>query len=135
MYTPQVGELSAERLTAADRQRVVDDLMRLRTVYSKLRMPKGMIESYVAPPHSPQRVRLRADDGLRVCGFQNADYAVSIRRQPGLCQLRLHCISGSRRRGPARLPGGIRVGAIFERSYRIGQRVNAVRDALVSREG
>jgi MoaA/NifB/PqqE/SkfB family radical SAM enzyme len=31
LYTPQVGELSAERLTASDRQRVVDDLMRLRT--------------------------------------------------------------------------------------------------------
>ena len=53
LYTPQVGELSAERLTKADRQRVVDDLMVLRTKYPKLRMPKGMIESYVLPPHSP----------------------------------------------------------------------------------
>src|SRR5437870_13390930 len=54
LYTPQVGELSAERLTKADRQRVVDDLMVLRTKYPKLRMPKGMIQSYVVPPHSPE---------------------------------------------------------------------------------
>src|SRR5437870_6835784 len=53
LYTPQVGELSAERLTKADRQRVVDDLMVLRTKYPKLKMPKGMIESYSLPPHSP----------------------------------------------------------------------------------
>src|SRR5688500_11886565 len=54
LYTPQVGELSAERLTQSDRLRVVEDLMRLRTTYPKLRMPKGMIESYVTPPHSPK---------------------------------------------------------------------------------
>src|SRR5919107_5339465 len=37
LYTPQVGELSAERLTKADRKIVVDDLMALRTKYPKLR--------------------------------------------------------------------------------------------------
>src|SRR6187549_1958302 len=31
LYTPQVGELSAERLTKSDRKLVVDDLMALRT--------------------------------------------------------------------------------------------------------
>src|SRR5204863_1523032 len=54
LYTPQVGELSAERLTKADRQRVVADLSVLRTKFPKLRMPKGLIESYAKPPHSPE---------------------------------------------------------------------------------
>jgi MoaA/NifB/PqqE/SkfB family radical SAM enzyme len=54
LYTPQVGELSAERLTQADRKKVVDDLLVLRTKYPKLRMPKGLIETFVKPPHSPQ---------------------------------------------------------------------------------
>src|SRR5438477_6383503 len=53
LYTPQVGEISAERLTKADRQKVVEDLRVLRTKYPKLKMPKGLIDSYVLPPHTP----------------------------------------------------------------------------------
>src|SRR5262245_53710332 len=53
LYTPQVGEVSEERLTADDRTRVVADLLRLRTRFPKLQMPKGLIEAYASPPESP----------------------------------------------------------------------------------
>ena len=53
LYTPQVGEISAERLSEADRERVVADLMALRLRYPKLQMPKGLIEAYARPPQSP----------------------------------------------------------------------------------
>src|SRR6266851_3408848 len=43
LYTPQVGESSAERLSAADREHVVADLIALRLRYPKLQMPKGLI--------------------------------------------------------------------------------------------
>src|SRR5687768_17272330 len=38
LYTPQVGEVSEERLTPADREKVVAALMHLRRVYPKLQM-------------------------------------------------------------------------------------------------
>ena len=41
LYTPQVGELSAERLTQSDRLRVVEDLMQLRTRYRSCGCRKG----------------------------------------------------------------------------------------------
>src|SRR5687768_12008052 len=41
LYTPQVGELSMERLTADDRARVIAELRRLRLKYSKLQMLDG----------------------------------------------------------------------------------------------
>ena len=53
LYTPQVGEVSEERLLPADRQRVIGDLLALRLRYPKLKMPKGLIDAYADPPHSP----------------------------------------------------------------------------------
>ena len=53
LYTPQVGELSVERLTADDRVRVVKTLRGLRTRYSKLQMLDGMLNVYAKPPESP----------------------------------------------------------------------------------
>jgi organic radical activating enzyme len=41
LYTPQIGEVSPERLDAADRQRVVADLYALRLRYPKLQLPEG----------------------------------------------------------------------------------------------
>ena len=42
LYTPQIGEVSDERLTPADRARVVADLMALRLRFPKLEAPKGL---------------------------------------------------------------------------------------------
>ena len=54
LYTPQVGEVSDERLTPADRSAVVADLLHLREQFPKLRMPRAMIEVYATPPPSPE---------------------------------------------------------------------------------
>jgi sulfatase maturation enzyme AslB (radical SAM superfamily) len=53
LYTPQVGEISEERLRPADRQHVLADLMALRERYPKLALPKALIEAYADPPESP----------------------------------------------------------------------------------
>src|SRR5438045_3396904 len=54
LYTPQIGEISEERLRPDDRARVVNDLMALRLRYPKLALPKGLIEVYADPPASPE---------------------------------------------------------------------------------
>ena len=41
LYTPQIGEVSEERLLPEDRERVVAELMQLRERIPKLRMPEG----------------------------------------------------------------------------------------------
>ena len=52
LYTPQIGEVSDERLTAEDRSRVVANLLSLRTQFPKLAMPKAMVDVYANPPAS-----------------------------------------------------------------------------------
>jgi MoaA/NifB/PqqE/SkfB family radical SAM enzyme len=130
LYTPQVGELSAERLTKADRERVVNELINLRLRYPKLNMPKGMIQSYTLPPHSPED-----------CIFAKTTLCVSSNFEKPItpCQFggnpdcnNCGCIASAALAAVGRhtLPGGIRVGAIFENSFRIGNRVKTIREAI-----
>ena len=53
LYTPQVGEESAERLTGADRQTVAQLLPRLVATYPKLLMNEGIARAFVRPPKNP----------------------------------------------------------------------------------
>lgn len=130
LYTPQVGEESAERLLPADRQRVVADLLALRLRFPKLAMPKGLIEIYRQPPHSPD-----------ACIFARTTMCVSadLQRRVLPCQFggnpdcsNCGCIAsaGLAAVGAHRLPGGIRVGAIFDASLQVGRAAARVRRAL-----
>lgn len=53
LYSPQLGEDTPERLTAADRERVASELPRLRKRFPKLLLPEGMAQSFVNPPQNP----------------------------------------------------------------------------------
>jgi MoaA/NifB/PqqE/SkfB family radical SAM enzyme len=127
LYTPQVGEMSAERLEPEDRERVVAALMLLRTRYPKLKMPKGLIQVYHEPPQSPDE-----------CIFARTTTCISadFKRHISPCQFggtpdcsNCGCIAsaGLAAVGRHRLAGGLRVGAIFERSFQIGRAVRQFR--------
>ena len=130
LYTPQIGELSAERLTKADRQSVVDDLMELRTKYPKLRMPKGMIESYVVPPHSPKECVFALTTACVSADFQTRITPCQFGGNPDCANC--GCIASAALAAVARhrLPGGIRVGAIFEQSFQVGTHTRRIREAI-----
>ena len=131
LYTPQVGELSAERLTKADRQRVVDDLMVLRTKYPKLKMPKGMIESYSLPPHSPDDCIFAKTTACVSSNFEKPITPCQFGGNPDCANCGCIASAGLAAVGRHTLPGGLRVGAIFDASFRIGTTVKALR-AMVS---
>jgi len=130
LYTPQVGEVSAERLTAEDRRRVVQELFSLRARYPKLAMRKGVIEGYAKPPQSPEE-----------CIFAKTTHCVSSDFQTQItpCQFggtpdcaHCGCIASAALKAVAqhRLPGGIRVGAIFDASFQVGAAVRKIRNAF-----
>jgi hypothetical protein len=127
LYTPQIGEISVERLSPADRERVVSDLMALRLRYSKLAAPKGLLEVYATPPESP-------DD----CVFARTTRCVSADLQTRItpCQYggapdcsQCGCIASAGLAAVARhrLFGFIPVGTIFNSSLKIGQQVRRTR--------
>jgi MoaA/NifB/PqqE/SkfB family radical SAM enzyme len=127
LYTPQVGEVSEERLQPEDRERVVAALMHLRRAYPKLRMPEGMINVYAKPPQNPSE-----------CTFAQTTTCISadFERHISPCQFggnrdcsSCGCIASAGLDAVARhrLPGGLRVGAIFEQSLRLGRAVRRLR--------
>jgi MoaA/NifB/PqqE/SkfB family radical SAM enzyme len=129
LYTPQMGEVSEERLTPADRARIVADLMALRLRFPKLEAPKGMIEVYADPPSSPEE-----------CVFARTTASISadFRTRITPCQFggtpdcaNCGCIASAGLAALARhqLWGFIPVGSLFTGSVKIGEQVKRLRPA------
>lgn len=126
LYTPQRGEISAERLTPSDRAAVVADLFMLRKRYPKLEMPEGLIKEYANPPSAPD-----------ACIFAKTTACVSadLKTRITPCQFggnpdcaNCGCIASAALNavGHYRLPGRIQVGSIFNASFWVGSRVRAI---------
>ena len=129
LYTPQRGELSAERLAAQDRARVIEELRRLRPIAPKLEMYDGALEAYTRPPASPAE-----------CAFARTTECLSadLTRRIVPCQFggnpdcaNCGCIASASLEAIARhrLPGGIPVRAIFDASVRIANATARIRGA------
>jgi MoaA/NifB/PqqE/SkfB family radical SAM enzyme len=127
LYTPQVGELSMERLTPDDRKRVIADMRRLRLKFPKLQMLDGMLNVYAEPPDSPEN-----------CIFAKTTdcYSSDLERRITPCQFggnpdcsNCGCIAsaGLEAIGRHRLKGGLPVGKIFYASLKVGQTVGRLR--------
>lgn len=128
LYTPQVGELSAERLTATDRATVLGELRRVRPLVPKLQMLDGMLRVFARPPASPAE-----------CTFARTTECISadLERRITPCQFggnpdcsSCGCVASASLDAIARhrLPGGIPVGRIFSASLRIGGAVARFRN-------
>jgi sulfatase maturation enzyme AslB (radical SAM superfamily) len=129
LYTPQVGEISTERLTKADRVKVVDELRRLMPQFSKFQMLDGILKVYANPPESPDE-----------CIFAQTTecYSSDLERRIMPCQLggnpdcqNCGCIAsaGLEAIGRHKLTGGIPVGAIFYASLKVGSTVQRLKNA------
>jgi hypothetical protein len=53
IFTPQIGELSPEILSPAERSACIAELLRLRSIYPKLDMHDSQIREFGNPPASP----------------------------------------------------------------------------------
>ena len=97
LYTPQRGELSAERLTPTDRQVVIDELRRLRPAVPKLEMFDGALAAYANRPRR-RRSALCANDRVPVRRSPATNRAPASSGQSGLLELQVHCVGQFPRR-------------------------------------
>ncbi len=127
LYTPQIGEVSDERLRPVDRERVVEDMMALRLRYPKLALPKGLLEVYAEPPNSPDEcvfarstMTLSADLTTKITPCQYGG-------KPDCSQC--GCIASAGLAAVARhqLFGFIPVGMIFNGSLKVGETMRRLR--------
>ncbi len=129
LYTPQIGEVSDERLRPADRERAVSDLRALRLKYRKLALPDALIDVYADPPQSPEEcifarttTTISADLTTRItpCQFGGAPDCSNCgcMASAGLAAVARH-----------QLFGLIPIGRIFDKSIKVGERVRRFRPA------
>jgi sulfatase maturation enzyme AslB (radical SAM superfamily) len=128
LYTPQVGEVSEERLDGVAREQVVADLWKLSSLYSKLQLPKAALEVYANPPRSPDE-----------CIFAQATTSISANLETAItpCQFggvpdcsSCGCLASAGLAAIARhrVLGVIPVSALFAGSLRVGRQVRAWRN-------
>ncbi|HEY2906380.1 MAG TPA: radical SAM protein [Vicinamibacterales bacterium] len=129
LYTPQIGERSEERLRPEDRLRVVDDLMALRLRYPKLFTPKGLLEVYANPPASPDECIFAKITACVSADFKTRITPCQYGGAPDCSQC--GCIASAGLAAVARhqLWGFIPVGALFNGSMKVGERVRRMRPA------
>src|SRR3954464_9727548 len=132
LYTPQIGEQSEERLAPADRERVVAALMHMRKRFPKLRTPVGLIEAYQRPPENPNDCIFAQTTTCVSADFQRQIAPCQFGGNPDCANCGCIASAGLKAVGRHRLPGGLRVGAIFETSFAIGAQVKAVREAIAN---
>jgi sulfatase maturation enzyme AslB (radical SAM superfamily) len=131
LYTPQVGELSMERLTPADRARVIADLRRLRLQYSKLQMLDGMLNVYAAPPDSPDNCIFAKTTDCYSSDLQRRIMPCQFGGNPDCSNCGCIASAGLEAIGRHRLKGGLPVGKIFYASLKVGQTVARLRRRTV----
>lgn len=130
LYTPQVGEASPERLSPADRDRAVAELLRLRTRHAKLDMPASVLRAYSRPPENPESCIF-----ARVTKTVSADLTTPVTPcqfggRPDCTSCGCMASAALAAVGHHRLAGVVPVSAVFDASLRVGAVANRLRDAV-----
>jgi MoaA/NifB/PqqE/SkfB family radical SAM enzyme len=121
LYTPQESEKSEERLTPEDRQQMIEELIRIRSRYSKLYFPDTLAAGFLCPPQSPAECLFAQ---LTEC------YSADLKSRVTPCQLggkpvcgECGCIAsaGLAAIGRYNIGGLVPVSSIFAASRRIGR--------------
>ncbi len=127
LYTPQVGEISAERLTKADRAAAIDQLRRIRLEIPKLQMFDGMLKAYAEPPASPDACIFARTTECFSADLERRITPCQFGGNPDCSQCGCIASAGMEAIGRHKLSGGIPVGRIFSASLRVGRAVARVR--------
>ncbi len=132
LFTPQVGATGPEILTSEQRSFVVQDLLRLRTLYPVLDMQEGLIQEILSPPKSPED-----------CIFAKTTHTISadLKTKITPCQFggepdcsQCGCIAsmGLAAVGHHRVAGPLTAGHLFHVSDRIGIAWRAAKRTFIS---
>lgn len=128
LYTPQIGEISTERLTPADRARVVEEIRRLRPRYSKLNtMVDGLLNVYLDPPASPDDCIFAQTTGCFSADLERRILPCQFGGNPDCENCGCIASAGLEAIGRHKLRGGLPVGRIFYASVQVGRVVGKVK--------
>jgi sulfatase maturation enzyme AslB (radical SAM superfamily) len=130
LYTPQIGEESTEKLDLHERESVIADLLRLRSIYPKLAMPEGLLEAYVSPPKTPDECIFAQTTSNISADLQTAITPCMFGGAPDCANCGCMASAGLTAIARHHVLGVIPVGAIFSGSLRVGRYATALRQRI-----
>ena len=127
LFTPQIGATDPEILTPSQRASTIAELKRLRVKYPLLDMPDSLIKEIASPPKNPGECIF-----ARTTKIISADLTTQITPcqfggVPDCNQCGCIASAGLNSIGRVYLPGGIRVGWLYEESFKVGSMLSAMR--------
>jgi hypothetical protein len=135
LYTPQMGERTAEVLPPSERLGVCDQLESLRARFPKLELPYGVVDGYRAPPASPDECifarwvpAFTADLTTRISPCQ-------LGGNPDCSQCGCMPAAGLKALGDYRLLGLLPIRAVAFASTAMGEGVRRRRQAVLGEHG
>jgi len=128
LYTPQIGEDSAERLLPEDRARVVAEIDGLRDRLEKLRdMRPSVLEAYLKPPSDPSSCIFAQTTACLSADLKTKITPCQFGGNPDCSQCGCIASAALDAVGRYKLPGGIRAGQIYWASRKVGNGVRRLR--------
>jgi sulfatase maturation enzyme AslB (radical SAM superfamily) len=120
LFTPQAGDFPPERLSTAQRERVVGELMELRVKYKKADMPARLLEQFLRPPSSPSECIFSRTTETISADLQTRITPCQFGGVPECSDCGCYASMGLAAVGDYRLAGVIPVGGLFNLSAKIG---------------
>ena len=127
LFTPQIGETSYEILPRETRLQVIAELQELRKSFPKLAMPKGLIEAYAEPPANPSKCIFARTTATVTANLQTRVTPCQFGGNPDCSQCGCIASAAVHAIGRHQLPLGVRVGAIYDASLKVGNLVAATK--------
>lgn len=134
LYTPQIGEVSDERLDGVAREQVVADLWKLSSQYAKLQLPKAVLEVYANPPSSPDECTFAQSTTTISANLKTAITPCQFGGAPDCSSCGCLASAGLAAVTRHRVLGVVPVGMLFNGSLRIGDHVRSWRAGTPAQE-
>lgn len=122
LFTPQRGQLSAERLTVADRARAVEELRQLPSRFPKVHLPELVLQGFVQPPGSPDACIFAQVTTCMAADLKSEITPCELGGTPECGECGCLAAAGMTAIGRYRLAGLLPVGSIFDLSRKIAAR-------------
>jgi len=122
IFTPQRGADNVECLNSAERERVVETLLRTRREEPKLDMPESVIMEFLSPPASPDQCIFAQTTRTISADFSTRVEPCQFGGDPDCSRCGCYASMGLAAVGHQSLVGSITAGDIFWTSNTLGQR-------------
>jgi len=120
LFTPQRGATDPEVLTPAQRIHVVQELLRLRTLYPVLDMRESVIREILSPPKSPEECIFARTTHTISADLKTRITPCQFGGDPDCSQCGCMASMGLAALGHYRVLGGVTAGHLFRVSDRVG---------------